>query len=276
MAIEDDTDIAELVPSRIGTAVHEQIEYAWADVVRPSALRALGYPETLINSVVINPEPGTDLEGKTPVYLEIRKTKQLGKWKIGGKFDFVAEGTLTDFKTTKTYSFISGSNEDGYMKQGSIYKWLNPDIITNDVMNIGYIFTDWIAMKALQDKNYPQTNIVEKKLPLMKEDAIETFILHVLSKIERYTGAPQKDMPLCTKDELWQRDSVWKYFKDPAKRSRSTKNFDNPGDANQRNASDGSKGIVVEVAGEVKRCNYCNARPICLQADQLKRDGLLK
>ena len=205
---EEEIDIADLVPSKVGTAVHDQIELAWLNNYRP-ALKALGVPSNIINNILVNSiEP---VEGFSHVYVEKRSHKKIGKWTIGGKFDFVMDGVLTDFKTTKTYSFISGSNEPQYAMQGSIYKWLNPDIITAPYMHIGYIFTDWIMVKSIQDKEYPPHNVIEKKIPIFEPAETENFIRGVLNKIDQYTGKPQSDMPDCTKEELWQNDSVWKY-----------------------------------------------------------------
>jgi len=61
-------------------------------------------------------------------------------------------------------------------------------------------------------------------------------------------------------------DPVWKYYKDPTKKQRSTKNFDNEYEANKKLAEDGFVGEVVKVMGTPKACNYCSARSICNQA----------
>ena len=38
-----------------------------------------------------------------PVYMEQRAYKQVGKYKVSGKFDFVAEGRVQDFKSTGVF-----------------------------------------------------------------------------------------------------------------------------------------------------------------------------
>ena len=63
--ITDETDIADLVPSKMGTAVHDQIERAWMENYH-TALSNLGYQKHLINSIIGNPEVGGDLNGKSP------------------------------------------------------------------------------------------------------------------------------------------------------------------------------------------------------------------
>ena len=80
-------------------------------------------------------------------------------------------------------------------------------------------------------------------------------------------------MPTCSEADLWRDAPVWKYYKDPAKTARSTKNYDNKEEANLRAAQEG--GIVLEKPGEVRACNYCAALPVCQQAKGYVEDGSL-
>lgn len=284
MPQQEEVDIVDLVPSRLGTAVHDQIEAAWKRCPKKviDTLRKLGYPEEVCHKFIINPDPKSVSDADLPIYMEKRAFKEIEGWTVGGKFDVVINGRLTDYKTTKSYSWISGSNVPNYIKQASIYRWLHPDIIKKDFFAIAYIFTDWIKQKALADKKYPQNPVIEREYELMSAEETEAWIRTRLQKINRYIteftkgNYDQALLPDCTKEELWQNDPIWKYYKDPNKTARSTKNFDNPTDAYARNGADGNKGLVVEVPGEVKRCLYCNAQPACLQAAAFKARGLLK
>ena len=87
--------------------------------------------------------------------------------------------------------------------------------------------------------------------------------------------APESELPECTEDELWRSDPAYKYYKNPQKMSRSTKNFDNLHDANLRLAEDGGVGIVVTVPGEVKACKTCAAFNLCTQKDRYLASGEL-
>ncbi len=268
-----DVDLMDLVPSRMGSAIHTAVERAW-DTDVYERFEKLGYAKEIIDKIEVNPKilgPG-----EIPIYMEQRRTKPMGKWVVSGKFDFVIEGILEDFKSTSTWAWVFQSNVEKYIEQGSIYRWLNPDIITEDYMNITYIFTDWSATKAKQDKSYPQARVKVQKLILMTIPETESFIRNILTKIDLLEGSPDIDLPLCTKDELWQKDTVWKYYKDPTKTVRSTKNFDNAAAAYARLSTDGNSGAVVEVPGEAKHCHYCNASPVCTQREQLELSGVLK
>lgn len=270
---DKDIDLNDLVPSKLGTAVHESVEKAWKTNAL-GAMAKLGISKKVMDRLIINPV-GLK-KGDLPVYLEHRSKKKMGKFTVSGKFDFVIEGKLEDLKSTSVWGWIFQSSVDSYIKQGSIYRYLNQDIITDDHMRITYLFTDWSASKAKQDKTYPQSRIKTQDLELMSIPATELFIQGILDKIELLEQPGTIILPQCTKEELWQSDPVWKYYKDPNKRIRSTKNFDNATDANTRLVTDGHVGIVVKIPGEVKRCIYCNASPICTQREQLELSGALK
>lgn len=272
------SDVADLTAARIGTAIHDSIEDAWVNHCN-SAMLSLGYPENVVKRMLINPteEELRDRPDGIPVYLERRSTRKLGKFIIGGKFDFVGEGRVHDFKTTSTFTFQNKTKNDDYIKQGSIYRWLNEDIITEDDMSILFVFTDFSKLRAMtdKDKGYPQGKLEELRLPLMSVRDTENFIRHKLDEIDKYMDTDEADIPLCSKKELWQGDTVYKYFKNPAGK-RATKNFDNIREANQRLIADGNVGIVKEVPGEAKACNYCPAYDLCSQKDSLIASGILK
>ena len=184
-------------------------------------------------------------------------------------------GRLSDYKSTSVYSVIFGSNDQKYVLQGSIYRWLSPDIITDDHMDIEFIFTDWSKAKALQQKDYPQNRVMTKTYPLMSLEATEQWLITKLKEIHTYHNADQETLPECTDEELWATPTVFKYYKNPSKLDRSTKNFDTLDAANARLASEGSVGIINEVKGQVKACTYCNALNVCNQAKQLIMQGRL-
>ena len=270
---DKDIDIIDLIPSMMGNALHAHFENAWKTKYK-IALSKLGYPQDLIDKIVINPEEVAEKD--IPIYLEKRADKEIKGWTISGKYDMVMEGRVHDLKSTSVWGEIFGSNTDDYIKQGSIYRWLNPNIIIDDTMCIEMIFTDWSASKAKQDADYPDKRVIQKELKLMSLQDTEHFILGKINEIEKYLNLPLESLLECTKDELWQKDPIHKYYKDPAKLTRATKNFNELGDALARQAKDGGGGKIISFPGEVKRCIYCAARPSCTQADQLALDGALK
>ena len=271
--LEKEVDIIDLAASKLGTAFHDACESAWKN---PEALKialtAIG-KEDWQNHIKINPKVLSKED--IPVYIEQRHEKKLDKYVITGKYDVVVNGRLSDYKSTSVYSVIFGSNDQKYILQGSIYRWLSPHIITDDYMDIEFIFTDWSKAKALQQRDYPQNRVMTKTYPLMSLEATEQWLVAKLRTIQTYLNAPQETVPECTDEELWATATVFKYYKNPSKLDRSTKNFDTLGAANARLTSEGSVGIVNEVRGQVKACTYCNALNVCDQAKQLITQGRL-
>ena len=267
------TDVSDLISSRMGQAYHTAVEHAWLFNVQES-LQSLGYPKRLRDAIVVNPEPGTNLKGKVPVYLEQRAEKKVAGWVISGKFDLIVDGVLEDVKSTSTYTYEKQTNKEKYSQQGSIYKWLNPDLITSDHIQINYIFTDWTARYAQSKAGYPPLKIHAQKIPLMTVKETEQFIKNKLREVDRYLDMDEEDLPLCSDEDLWRSEPKWQYWSNPNNK-QATKNFDNLLDANNYLVSKG-KGVVIKKDGEVKACKYCPVFNLCSQKDRLIESGELK
>lgn len=262
-------NLADMMSNRMGAAIHDGIERAWLNNYK-AAMQALGYPEKVISRVKINPPMGQPLEPEDiPFYLEQRLTRKVGDWTVTGKFDFVGDGIVQDFKSTSTFTYKKQVNAVKHTQQGSIYRWLNPSLITKDEMQIHYIFTDWKASLAKTDPNYPSNRFHTQTFNLVSLEETEAWIKGRLSLIEQYWDAPEQDIPICDDTELWRTEPQFKYYKNPEKTSRSTKNFDTRHDAMLRLIEDGSVGIVKEVPGQVTACKYCAAFAACSQKDSL-------
>jgi len=268
---EQQMDVEDLIASGLGKSIHDSIEKAWTKGYAVS-LKRLGYPENMINRVLINPTPA-EIAAKTDpilIYIEQRAIRKFKGFTIGGKFDMVTEGIPQDAKSTSAYTWLYGGKDDDYCLQGSLYKWLNPDKITEDFIRINFIFTDWQKMLARSNPKYPQKRLLHKDIPLMTLEETENWISRKLDLITRYRNAPEKTIPECTDEELWRSDPKYRYYSDPQKTSgRSTKNFESLAEARQFMLNEkGGKGIVITVPGEVQRCNYCSAFNICTQKDK--------
>lgn len=271
-----EVDIEDLVNMRMGTAFHDSVEKAWMQGAK-EAMLSLGYPSQVTERIIINPDPTNIPDGSIPVYMEQRYERKLGKWTITGKFDFCVEGLIEDFKSTGVYTYIKGNKQADYIMQGSMYKWIVPNIITQDNMRITYLFTDFNKLSLLQDKtkSYPSKRLMPVLLPLKSLQETERFIANKTSQLEKLWDAPESSIPPCTDEELWMDAPTYKYYKNPDKRDRSTKNFDTFHEANQRLADDGFVGVVVEVKSKAKACRYCPAFSVCKQKDELIAQDLL-
>ncbi len=271
-------DISGFLASSLGTALHDGIEAAWSHGNHVRALQRLGYSQSMIDRIKVNPEPSELTADTIPIYLEQRREKEIDDFIVTGKFDFVGDGELVDHKSTSVYGYLQGNSEEKFRLQGSIYRWLNPDIITSDHMIVDYFFTDWSKKDAMIDngKGYPPCRSLAKKLKLLTLAETETFIRKKLADIKTHLDVPEDRLPLCNKEDLWQKETVYKYYKNPANTTRSTKNYDTFHDAQLHYRKDGSIGLVKVVPGEVKKCRYCAGLEAgCSQAQALIAEGLL-
>ena len=272
-----EVDLSDMIASSIGSALHDSIEKAWR-VSASLGMRKLGYPAHIYENLVVNPTEEQLAENPKiiPVWFEQRTVREITvgnhQWKIGGKFDTVLQGRLFDNKSTSVWSFIKGGKDQDYREQGSIYRWLNPELITDDFIYIQFIFTDWQRREAKSNPNYPQTRIKEHPVSLMTLAETENYIKNKLTLLQRYMDADEDKIPECSDEDLWRSDPQFKYYGDPEKAkdpsARSTKNFESMADAQAFMATKGGKGAIKTVPGEVIACVYCPAFSICRQKDR--------
>lgn len=263
-------DVADRIAARLGHAIHDSMEKAWVANYAVS-LRQLGYPNSVIKRVKINPE--TVAEGDIPVYLEQRGTREVMGYKISGKFDLVMDGELNDTKTTSVWTHIKGGKDEDYRLQGSIYRWIHQDKITSDHISINFVFTDWQRSMAKSNPDYPQQRVLTHRVSLMSVEDTEEWITNKLRFLENSADKPEADLPRCTDKDLWRSDPVFKYYSNPANTTgRATKNNETMQEALEYKASKGGKGVIIEVPGKVKACGYCPAFTICTQKDEYEHD----
>jgi hypothetical protein len=270
-------NLADMMSNRLGSAVHDGIEKAWLSN-HEVAMKAMGYPQRVIDKVKVNPSADYLIQFPDciPIYLEQRLKRQIGKWTVTGKFDFVGEGRVQDFKTASVWSYMNQVNADKQTLQGSIYRWLDPKLITEDEMDIHHIFMDWKAGMVKTDPNYPPQRFKRQVFPLLPVDETHKFIERKIDLIDKHWDTPEDQLPLCEDADLWRTEPVFKYYKSPDPTAkRSTKNFDNLHDARVRFVEDGSVGRIKEVPGQVTACKYCPAFAICTQKDSLIANGEL-
>lgn len=269
-------DVEDYISRALGHSIHDSMEKAWSQ--KEVNLRRLGYPQSVIDRVLVNPtdEELAAVTNPIPVYLEQREFRDFRGYTIGGKYDAVTDGIVNDTKSTSAFSWVSGGRTDDYQIQGSIYRWLDDGRrerglkprITEDYMRINFVFTDWQKMQAKTNPGYPQRRVEQKEIQLLSLKETEDWIAERIALIEKYTGRPEAEIPHCTDEELWRSAPVYKYYSNPLNTTgRSTKNFDSQAEAFAFKASKGGAGVVITQPAEAKRCAYCPAFDICTQKD---------
>lgn len=278
-------DVEDFIPRALGHSIHDSVEKAWTKRHKEN-LYKLGYPEAVVNRVMVNPtdEQVANFRAKSHgvepilIYVEQRALKQvkvMGKtWTVGGKFDMVSDGLVQDFKSTSAYTWVYGGRDDEHQLQGSLYKWLNPEKITEDMIRINYIFTDWQKFQAKSNPNYPQQRVEHKDIALLGVAETEQWVIHKLTQVMKHWNLPEEQIPECTDEELWMSDPIHKYYAKPetaAAGGRCSKKFDNLVEARQHMADKAGKGIIITDKGEPKRCDFCAAFNNCSQKDQFEK-----
>jgi hypothetical protein len=258
-------DVDNLIATSMGTALHDSVERAWMNADK--AIKAM-------TQLGINPDVAAKVHAE--IIFERRSTKKVGSMTISGKFDMVTGGRVCDIKSTSTWGWVNGSNNVEYARQMSLYKWLNEDIITDDTGTILYIFTDWSKAKSIQDLSYPQSRVQSKDFALATVDMVQDYVEHRVALIEKFMPETDQDkLPDCTREELWQEEDTYKYYKNPAKRDRATKNYSTLAEAEARKAEDGHVGAIVKFEGKAKACMYCPVANLCNQRTRLAALGKL-
>jgi hypothetical protein len=265
--------LADQIRTQIGRSVHDAIERAWL-YNYAQAMTDMGYPDHVIARVRLNPTAKEldDCPDCIPVYVEQRAEKKVGKWIVTGKYDIIADGRVQDYKTASIWSYMNQVNKEKQAQQGSIYKWLNPDIVYDDQIDIHHIFLDWSAAKT-SDVNYPQRAFIMQSIDLMSVNQTDQFVKRKLALLERYWDADEASIPVCTDEELWRSDPVFKYYGNDTN-VKASKNFSDKSEA-YTYVADKGKGHIKEVPGTVTACKYCNAFQACSQKDALIAGGFL-
>lgn len=252
-------DIQQFVKARIGTAIHNAAELAWTNRrFLDSSLQFLGYPEEVIKNVLINPEPEQINENSLPVYIETRAYKELDGFVISGQFDFIVNGNLHDIKTTSSYVYQTDCMAEKYILQGSIYRWLNPELITGDKITINYVFTDY-KTPFKPTEGYPPFMVMGKQYPLMSLDETEAYLRNKIKLLKKHWEDPLHLIPCCTEKDLYNTPSKFKYYKKGyTEGARASKVFDSLSAASAYKNEQGNIGDIIEVKGKAFYCDFCD------------------
>ncbi len=272
---KEEFDLSDMVAARAGHAFHDSIERAWTEGNWQEAMRKLNYPQSIIDRIKINPNPEDVKKDDVPIYLEKRGFKEFKGVVITGQLDFLIGQAYRDFKSTSTFAWTSGSKDKDYILQGSMYRWILPELIKDDIMRIEFIFTDWAKYRTA-DPKYPQTRVAHKEFALMSLKDTEEWVDNKINHIKANAALNQDKMVECTDEELWRQKDSYKYYADPAKAKlggRCTKRFDSYADAELHKMAK-KKGVIVKEPGQVKACTYCPAFSVCEQRkNYFKDDG---
>ncbi len=233
---EIEEDVADMVWSVFGSAVHKVLEHGKDD-----------------NHLI-----------------EERIHAAIDGWNISGAVDLqVVHGDgigIRDYKTTSVWAVMNEKIE--WEQQLNIYAWLVEHVKRTPVKDLGIvaIIRDWSRREAGTREGYPEAPIKEIPIKLWSMQEREAFIKQriALHSACEFAMEADEDLPPCTPEEMWERPTIWAVRKTGNVRAKSL--HESEAQANEA-AQKLGKGFEVEVRpGERVRCaNFCPVNAHCKQ-----------
>jgi len=242
---ELETDVADMVWSIFGTAIHGVLEHGKDD-----------------NHLV-----------------EERLHAQLDGWNISGAIDLQIvneDGSITinDYKTTGAWSVMNEKIDWEY--QLNIYAWLVETVKQVPVKNLEIvaIIRDWSRRDAALKESYPDAPIKTIPIQLWPYEMRESFIRERLIKHSEaeFQFDIGDDLTQCNADEMWEKPTTYAVKKKGGVKARNV--CSTLEEANSKLAEYG-KDYEVEVRpGERTRCKtFCQVSRFCDQYQSYLAQG---
>lgn len=234
---ELEEDVADMVWSIFGTAVHGVLEHGKDD------------------SHVIEERLHTQVDG----------------WNISGAIDLQIKNddgsiSIRDYKTTSAWAVMNDKIDWEY--QLNIYAFLVERVKGVPVSDLGIvaIIRDWSRRDAATREGYPEAPIKELPIKLWPMEQREEFVMRRIAQHSACEFAMEagESLPKCTPDEMWEKPTIWAVRKKGGVRAKSLH-----GTEAEANAAVEKLGKDYEVElrpGERTRCaNFCPVNNYCQQ-----------
>lgn len=185
--------------------------------------------------------------------------------------------TITDYKFTSAWALMNDKPE--WEQQQNIYKYLVERVKKKPVkgLKICALIRDWSRRDAQNKPDYPQAPIQIVDIPMWTFDRTEAFIkerveLHRDSKVNADWG---EELPLCTEEERWVRQTTYAVKKDGRKTAIRVFDTQDEADALLKEMPEKDKGFIEIRKGEAVRCtgNFCGVSQWCSQYQNQKEQS---
>jgi hypothetical protein len=191
-------------------------------------------------------------------------------WHISGAIDLQVVNEkgidVKDYKTTTVWAVMNEKFE--WEVQLNIYAGLVEDVKKVPVTSVGIvaIIRDWNRRESTTREGYPEAPIKEIPIRLWSKKERDEFISNriALHSACEFAIETDGDLPDCTPDEMWEKQTTYAIKKVGNK--RAFKVYDNEKDALDA-VADMEKTYEIEVRpGERTRCtNFCPVNTWCTQ-----------
>ena len=221
------------------------------------------------------------LENKTPdgMTAEQRLYVEVDGVILSGAMDLQEDDggdvKITDYKFTSAWALREDKIE--WIWQQNIYAWMVQKLTGKKVssINICAFIRDWSRREASFKPEYPQASAQMVPIALLSTIEVEAYIkerieLHRLAKV---SADFDEELPLCSEDERWVRETKFAVLKEGGKRAISGGIFDTEAEAQALVAATPKTFIQVR-KGEAIRCvnNFCGVSKWCSQFQKEQAD----
>jgi hypothetical protein len=182
---------------------------------------------------------------------------------------------ITDYKFTSAWALREDKIE--WIWQQNIYAWMVEKLTGKKVVaiNICAFIRDWSRREASFKPEYPQASAQMVPITLLPTQEVEAYIkerveLHRLAKV---SADFDEELPLCSDDERWVRETKFAVMKEGGKRAISGGIFDTEAEA-QALVDATPKTLIQVRKGEAIRCvnNFCGVSKWCSQFQKEQAD----
>jgi hypothetical protein len=179
---------------------------------------------------------------------------------------------VSDYKTTSAWAVMNEKQD--WHNQLNSYAYLveKAKKIPVKKLQIVAIVRDWNRRDAANREGYPKAPIVVIEIPLWSFEEREAYVrqrvsLHGDAFFEMETGG---EMPECTSDEMWEKQTLYALKKDGNIRAKSVHDTRESAEqslaAATEKAKKGEKFLIEVREGGRTRCeSFCQVAPYCQQ-----------
>lgn len=194
---------------------------------------------------------------------EERLQTKVNGWTVTGAADLWEEpGIVSDYKVTSVWATMNGAKPE-WIAQLNTYGYLYRQAgFPVNKLRIVAIYRDWSKGRAKAGNGYPKCAAGVVNVPVWSDVQVEAWLVERVKIHQAAARLPDKDLPMCTAEERWERPTTYAVMKQG--RKSALRVFEDHETA-QAMADDKGKGHWVEVRpGESIRCEqYCPVAHIC-------------
>lgn len=184
---------------------------------------------------------------------------------ITGTPDVWTPNQLMDFKNTSVESYQYHKNDDSWLLQLNIYRYLIWKVFNIAIPTLTSVvaFDNWSQQKSVYDKSYPRKASIEVNQPVMSFDQVEQYIK---IRIGLFNNA--KDY-ICSPEDRWEKPTQYAVRKVTSTKCIKLCNTVEEADALIAEKSNPGDYTYDVRQGESERCErWCPVRHICSQKNE--------